>query len=292
MTKKTLRAKFLNMYRLGRNYIKLFYLTAIFILRLVQRVCAPRTACILQNIFVIFTGSGARYGYDTEKKLFFVKERVLIRYFGDMERGFDFYGRSIEKRGDSLAKSYCIDDITFSKSDIVIDCGANYGDFFLYLADKIEDKNYIGIEPGPVEFECVKNSLPNATLLNIGLSDTRGQLDFYLCSETGDSSLVKPVKYSEKIKVDVDTLDNIGEQLDIKTCKLLKLEAEGWEPEILEGAGKFLEKCEYIAVDGGRERGVKSELTLHKVNSKLNSCGFEMIDLNGPGYRALYRRTF
>jgi FkbM family methyltransferase len=208
-----------------------------------------------------------------------------------MTRGFDFYARSINKRGNILADSYCLKHIEFSSDDIVIDCGANYGDLYLYLRDKINEQNYIALEPGPIEYQCLLNSVPKAQVLNYGLSNSDGELDFYLCSKSGDSSLVKPKNYTEVVKVSVKTLDSLVDDLKIAKCKLLKLEAEGWEPEILDGAKEFIKLCDFVAIDGGLERGVNEKATFPAINNFLMKNGFEMIDIHGPSYRALFQKV-
>ena len=208
-----------------------------------------------------------------------------------MTRGFDFYSRSVKKRGNVLADSYCLKHVKFSSDDIVIDCGANYGDLFLYLGDKINESNYVALEPSPIEYQCLLNNVPKARVLNLGLSNSNGELDFYLCSESGDSSLVEPKNYTEVVKVSVRTLDSLVDELKIKKCRLLKLEAEGWEPEILDGAKEFIKLCDYVAIDGGLERGVSEEATFPAINNFLLKSGFEMFDINGPSYRALFRKS-
>ena len=48
---------------------------------------------------------------------------------------------------------------------------------------------------------------------------------------------------------------------DLKEIKLLKLEAEGAEPEILQGATEFYQS-EICSADVGAERGLKYETTI------------------------------
>jgi len=274
-----------------RSYVGLGYRTIVLALRRLQIICPPKLACKLQNLFVALHGSQNRFTYDEEKRLYIVTEAELFRYFGDMTRGFDFYARSIKKRGDNIATSYCLKHVKFSSNDVVIDCGANYGDLHLYLRDKINEKNYIAIEPGPTEYQCLLNSLPKARILNLGLSNSDGELDFYLCSKSGDSSLVMPKKYTEVVRVSVKTLDGLAEDLKITKCRLLKIEAEGWEPEIFHGAKEFIKFCDYVAIDGGPERGVNEESTFPAINNFLMKNGFEMIDIHGPYYRALFKKV-
>lgn len=77
----------------------------------------------------------------------------------------------------------------------------------------------------------------------------------------------------------------------VKFITLLKLEAEGSEPEILMGAEEYISIIKYIAVDGGPERGVYKEETLSKVINFLLSHNFELLctDLNSKMGRALFR---
>ena len=51
----------------------------------------------------------------------------------------------------------------------------------------------------------------------------------------------------------------------------------------------ILNRCEFITVAGGPERGVNKEKTLHVVSNYLIKNKFEMIDININSYRALFR---
>ncbi len=47
--------------------------------------------------------------------------------------------------------------------------------------------------------------------------------------------MIEPNAYSEIINVEVSRLDDLIKELKLAPVKLLKLEAEGYEPEILRG---------------------------------------------------------
>ena len=160
------------------DYLKLFYRTIVLILRCLQRLVSPNSACFLQNIFLFLLGSQLRFKFDSHNNLFIAKEKHLIKYFGDMGRGFDLYGRSLFTRGNQLANQYCINKIMFDEDDVVVDCGANYADLYLFLDGKIKQENYIAFEPGPIEYKCISKSLPSAQAHNLGLSNEEGELDF------------------------------------------------------------------------------------------------------------------
>lgn len=263
----------------------------IIFLRTIQRVVTPSIACKLQNLILFLRQSQLRFYYDKKSKLYIAKELKKKIYFGDRYRGFNLYGSSLYRRGETLATSYGLKNIKFNKSDVVVDCGANYGDLFIYLDGKIHEKNYISFEPAPIEYKCIRMNIPKGRNFNLGLSNCEGEKKFYLSSATADSSLIKPKQYFKIIKVKVTKLDLINTLTEIKRCKLLKLEAEGGEPEILDCATKFMKICEYIAIDGSPERGVNRQLTFQYLNNKLLKNNFLMVDIFGSGYRALYKNS-
>ena len=66
--------------------------------------------------------------------------------------------------------------------------------------------------------------------------------------------------------------------------KLLKIEGEGAEPEILEGCRDILKRVEYISVDVGPERGVAQTSPKNDVITYLVENNFEVI-LENPYHR-------
>lgn len=218
-------------------------------------------------------------------------EKNDLVYFSDRLRGFNFYENGIQYRGEQLFQSYCLNKVKFTDQDIIIDCGANYGDLFLGLSNRMSNFEYYGFEPSPSEFACLSKNVRQQKLFNLGLSDKIGKINFYLSTASGDSSVIEPSHYTDCIEISTLTLDAFCESHDIKYIKLFKLEAEGWEPEILTGSKNSLKFCHYIAVDGGPERGIDASKTLPTLNSTLYDNGFELIDIEGAAYRALYRNT-
>ncbi len=114
-------------------------------------------------------------------------------------------------------------------------------------------------------------------------------MKFYISSNYGDSSIFEPVTYTHEKKILTRRFDHFYEELGLKNIKLLKLEAEGAEPEILTGCGKYLQNIEYISADLGFERGLKQDTTLPEVSNILIREGFKMISLNGQRLVALFK---
>ena len=230
------------------------------------------------------------FGFDTHKKLFYVIDDESKHYFGNRIRGFELYKNGLSDRAVSLANSYFLNKIEISKEDIIIDCGANYADLFLWLREKINSKNYITFEPGNEEFKTILENAPQSTNNNVGLGDENKTTTFYLNSQSADSSIIEPLSYTDTVEIKTITLSQYVNDNNIEKIKLFKLEAEGFEPEILEGSKDVIHLIEYIAIDGGYERGKLQEETFSYLTNFLLKNGFEMIGINLIGGRALFQR--
>lgn len=233
--------------------------------------------------------------YDHEQNVYHIYDKSSGRrhYFGDPVRGYDLYRKGLKLRLMNLFNQYMLEKIKFNDDDVIIDCGANYAD--IGVAGKIllphVNINYVSFEPGPIEYRCVSlNMCGGAKNINAGLADKSGKMTFYLKSDTADSSLIEHTDYDEAIIVPVITLDEFIESNIYKKIKLLKLEAEGYEPEIIAGAMQSLPMIEYISLDGGNERGINKEETASAVTNVLLRSGFKIEAINFQSQKILYRR--
>ena len=243
----------------------------------------------IENTLSFLRGKSHRFVYLKKDNFFQVTEGKSKIFFTNKIRGFSVYRNGIKNRGNFLFSSYCLNKINFDIKDIVIDCGANYGDLMIEIKNHINVENYIAIEPNPYDFKVLILNYGNSILINKALGKSNNTLPFYLSTEQADSSLVKPKFFTKKIEVPVVTLENLINELNINKVKLLKVEAEGYEPEILEGIGSSLKKIQYVAVDGGYERGENSEQTFTIVSNFLVKNGFNMLDINFSQFRALFK---
>lgn len=191
-------------------------------------------------------------------RIHFLKSRG-IRY----RHGF----RSIGKK---VFSSYNIDESLIQPEDYVLDVGANNGDFFLGLPTC----KYIGFEPSPKEFALLEKNIPtNKEVFNFALGERSSTTNFYVSSKGADSSLIEPPKFDEIIKLNQVSLDKIIHF----PVKLLKIDAEGAELQVLKGAAKVFDNIKYIAIDLGFEKGITQETTAPEVINYLLGQGFEIL---------------
>jgi FkbM family methyltransferase len=215
------------------------------------------------------------------------------KFFAFRKQGLMAFNNGIRNRGLNLASAYLLNTISFSDSDYVIDVGANTGDLFIYFNGLNKNINYLGFEPGLREYFCLKNNVGESRCQNIALGDSEAMLKFFYKPEFGDSSLIEMANYSSVYEVKVRKLDDVLNDLNLSNVKikLLKLEAEGAEPEILNGMVNSLEFFEYIAVDLGFERGVAQDSTLPAVTNFLLSYGFLVQDISRSRLALLFKNT-
>ena len=233
--------------------------------------------------------SDCRYHYDVDERLFYVKDGNVKHYFSNLKRGLTLYKRGLERRSSQILSSYNLDKIAFNNSDIVIDCGANYGDLWLALRNQIDSRNYISFEPGYGEYRAICKNIIGGRNYNAALADADENRAFYVNEQDADSSIIEPQHYSEIRQVEAMRLDTFLLQNSINRVKLLKLEAEGFEPEVLDGARNSISKIQYVAIDGGNERGLAQEETFSSQTNFLTSNGFEMRSVNLRWGRALFK---
>ena len=236
---------------------------------------------ILFNIFSLLQNSKNRIYYNK----FFYNSEMNWRFF-HKKQGLMAYGFGFKKRKDVLLKDYLIKNIEFKDDDVVIDIGANNGDFYLCFDKKIK---YYAYEPSPIVFSNLEHNIKNQNLYNLGVSNSEdSEIDFYLSDEYGDSSILPINNYIKKISIETTTLDKEIDKIQ-QRIKLIKLEAEGFEPEILQGLKKNLNSVEYITIDCGFERGVKQESTIAECSNYLIKNNFKMINFGTPRIVTLFK---
>jgi len=205
----------------------------------------------------------------------------ITRYYNIEQQSYLSFHNGFFKRAKDLGKNiYMLDKINFNDQDTFIDIGANTVDLYLYF-DLILKKpiNYLAIEPGVEEFECLKLNIPDSKnkVFQYGMGKENKTSLFYYKPSNGDSSFIKMDGFIKEFEIQEKTLDKFIMDLSLSYIKLLKLEAEGYEPEIISGLNKHINKVEYISADLGFERGITQDATSPSVLNYLIKNNFEII---------------
>lgn len=131
---------------------------------------------------------------------------------------------------------------------VFIDVGANIGNHALYLSKAVD--HVIAIEPNPVcvnllKASCEANNVHNIEIVPNAAGATRSQESLsFDTRHTGGGTLLEPMETTglRHITINVERLDDI-----VSNCvplgakvELLKIDAEGFETEVITGATKLL----------------------------------------------------
>ena len=262
-----------------------------FLQKILRRMKGASMARWATRVSAMAGRADIRFSYDADKAIYVCHDGGAHAFAHPRRLWTLFDGRDM--RGNRLAYQYMLDQLDFAPNDWIVDVGANTGDLTLLFSAIDCPVNYIGFEPSPGEFRALEYNLKSNPALKEKTAhqlalwhDDSAELVFYLKSAKGDSSVFPIEGATEEIKVPSARLDKV---LPVRKYKLLKLEAEGAEPEILEGAEGIIRQFEYVAADVGFERGVTSESTLPAVTNYLSARGFEVCAYNGSRTCLLFR---
>jgi FkbM family methyltransferase len=142
---------------------------------------------------------------------------------------------------------------TVNKGDTFFDIGANVGFYSLLASTLVGTGKVFAFEPNPNTCsklqESIKlNKIKNINVLNEGLGDYNGQIELHLPTSIGNETgtMVK-TEWGKSIIVPVNTLDCICNKFSIDKIDYLKIDVDGFEPNVFKGA-KYLFKERKIKV--------------------------------------------
>jgi FkbM family methyltransferase len=152
------------------------------------------------------------------------------------------------------ADDYRLRQIQFEEGDVIVDIGAHVGLFSMYLAKRWPCVTVYAFEPFPENFvNCAENlrlnNVINVVLSQKAISGDSRPLDMASSPHnSGGASAIESTFGSNAIVRGIPsmTLDEVFSVHAIDHCRLLKIDCEGMEYEVLLGAG-VLEKVEYLA---------------------------------------------
>ena len=178
--------------------------------------------------------------------------------------------------------------------DLFVDVGANIGSYSI-LAGACEGVKVIAFEPVPQTFSWLQknikiNALENQIeAMNIGLAEQKGSINFSSNLDSLNHVVLQEKHNTSVVKVDISKLDDI---LDHKYPTVIKIDVEGYELQVLNGAKRILDNPSLIAVivelnGAGKRYGVDDD-EIHKLllskkfeTFKYNPLKQQLISLNG-----------
>jgi FkbM family methyltransferase len=209
----------------------------------------------------------------------------------------------VEGNGNICAGLHEFEDMSFvlhllRKDDVFVDVGANIGSYTI-LAGSVVGAKCLSIEPVPATFSYLVDNInlnemgENVQAFNIGAGQEDDVLSFTTQLDTENHVATDSDNNVNTVEVPVRPLDDIvGDSEPL--C--IKIDVEGFEMAIVEGARDTLTKQSLLAVimelNGSQERYGYDESALHKSMLSLgfrpfSYCPFsrELVALDGKNSR-------
>lgn len=174
-----------------------------------------------------------------------------------------------------LRRKYCLPNfVEVEPGDVVVDCGGYVGGFGLSVQTLASTLHVF--EPEARNFQAAKLNLgmhENVRLNQAGLFNTTRNIWLNVSNSSVEHSVLKPDNgYTvEQSEVKVYALADYCRQHGIPQLDFLKLEAEGVEPEVIEGLQQLRPRKMAIDVSPERE-GLSPSVHLTQL---LSSWGYE-----------------
>lgn len=190
---------------------------------------------------------------------------------------------SLEEYLDHYRSKYLYDSFSIPSSWDVIDCGAYVGGFAMSVGLQREGRVF-ALEPSSKNFEALVKNLELVGLqravvpVKIGLGDTNSFSEMSISGSGQDNSVLgvdsPDDDLAEKQIIELRTLSAFVADHGIngKNC-FLKIEAEGFEIEVIKGFGEF--RPQVVSVDVSPERFGESPLIL--IQKMLGDLGYRCI---------------
>ena len=203
--------------------------------------------------------------------------------------------------------------LTFCSIDlrkaVVLDVGANIGQSVDRFREYLPTASIYSFEPNPATFEKLQmKSLMDNNLqcFNVGIGSEKAELPFFLNPDSGSNSFYKinihgdafalsnskesrknhnrttlkqNLTYNTEVSIPVDSLDNICNSIGINKVTILKIDTQGYEYEVLEGARNILPLTLIVEAEVMFSDSYEKKSSFREIESVLSEYGFVLWEI-------------
>lgn len=236
-------------------------------------------------------------------------EDAIIKIKNFLQKGVNFFGFKLVKKSttdyndlDEMTKV-----LTKNSEPVIFDVGANKGQSIKRYKKLFKNSIIHSFEPNIDEINNLKKEYNNKKeifLNNYAVGEKEGNLEFNINAASGHSSFydlipnttwikkrsrtikIESQDYTiKKVSADIITLDNYAEKNKIKSIDILKIDTQGYEDKVLEGARNLLKnnKIKLIQVELIFSEIYKKSLQIYDIEKTLGPNGYKLFSISNGG---------
>lgn len=199
------------------------------------------------------------------------------------------------KKGGSISSTQIVAGLKayIPKLDVIIDVGANQGQFALAAADGYREAVIYSFEPIPDVFPTLVSNIErrsNITAFNHALGMEDGEISFYQNAHSHASSILKITEFQKSaipqtssqsvIQVEIKKLDSVfaDRVIEFSSKKvLLKLDVQGYEKQVLLGSQTVLTSVDYVLLEVSFVHMYEGEPLFDEIDEFMKQSGYKLV---------------
>jgi FkbM family methyltransferase len=207
------------------------------------------------------------------------REGVTLRFYPTSLSAHLWIDPMDRRWDDDFLKSY------LRPGETVIDAGANVGSLAVLAAAVVGPRGRVyAIEPHPLIFSYLKknislNRFSNVATFNVALGN-REQFVMFSDCRTDDQN---KVSRESGLLVSMKKLDDLG--IQDQQISLLKIDVEGYEKFVIQGAAETLKRVSCIYFESGEEQNRRNGYSTRDILRLLETAGFAVY--RSPGEKRI-----
>lgn len=191
----------------------------------------------------------------------------------------------INEKNDLLNRFFTIIKTLNFQPNLIVDIGANTGTWTRETLKHFPKSSYLLIDPQESLSKNFQDLLqnPKVKYLPIGVGNKNDILKFTIHERDDSCSFIYSEEEATKmgyqqVEVPIKTLNTIIREQNINFPDIVKIDAEGLDLEVLEGASDLFGKTEVFMVEAAIQNKLYKNSLLKLVN-KMDEAGYELYDI-------------
>lgn len=195
-------------------------------------------------------------------------------------------------RAAQSARVHLLPDLSILEGGLVVDLGANVGDWTAAVLEVVPSARILAVEPATDPRATLVERFardPRVTVDDRAVAATAGTREFHITEHSHNASLNQPRdmdtlygdgwKVARRVTVETVTVDGLVQGRDLA---LLKIDVQGAEREVLAGATATLKRTAAVLLEVTFISHYEGDATFPWLHEHMTELGFRLAGLSEP----------